>query len=268
MQRASGGLAIEVRNRNGRTMLARLRQDGCLKARFPRVDDGWAEIVTINLSGGVAAGDRLASSIVIGSGARAIVAAQAAERFYRAMPGSPPARVRTSVSIADGAALEWLPQESILFDAAALDRRLDVEMGGNAAFLGVESLVFGRAAMGETVRSLRLLDLIRVRRGGRLILHDAVRMDGDAQALLDRRAVAAGSRAVATVVFVSPEAGATIEAVRDALAASPAQAGASAWDGMMVARIVAPDGAALRAAVARVLAVVREGRNLPRVWCC
>jgi urease accessory protein len=249
-------------------VLAGLRQEGCLKARFPRpLAPGQVELITVNLSGGVAAGDRLDVGVALGPGTRALVAAQAAERFYRAASGSPPARLRTVLSVAEGGALEWLPQESILFDGTRLDRALEVDLAGDARFLGVESLVLGRAAMGETVARLHLRDLIRVRREGALMLHDAVRlMSDDASGVLARRATGGGMRGFATVVRAGPGSEALLGPVRDALADAPAEAGASAWDGLLVARVAAPDGARLRAAVVAALGALRDGAPLPRVW--
>ena len=246
-------------------MLEGLRQAGCLKARFPRpVSEGWASVVTLNTSGGIAAGDALDSAFALRTGARATIAAQAAERFYRALPGSAPSRVRTRIVVSDAAAVEWLPQETILFDRCALDRRLQVELAADAWFLGMESLVFGRAMMGEVVERASLRDVIRVQRAGRLLLHDAIRLDGEVAATLQRPAVAAGARAVATLVHVAPEAEAALDSVRGAVP----QGGVSAWDGMLVARMLAADGAALRQQVIAALQVLRGDRPLPRVWNC
>lgn len=266
-QRARGELRLSFKLRDGATVLEGLRQEGCLKARFPRTERGaWAGAVVLNTSGGVAGGDRLCTRVQAGPGTRATLAAQAAERFYRALPGAASAHVRAHLAVLPGAALEWLPQDSILFDRCALDRELHVDLAADAWFLGVEALVFGRAAMGEQVEAARLRDLIRVRRAGRLLLHDAVRLDGPVRALLDRRAIGAGARAAATVVHAAPDAEARLDAVRDALASF--EAGASAWDGLLVARVVAPDGACLRAATTAGLAAIRAGRPLPRVWTC
>jgi urease accessory protein len=124
LQRAVGELAVSVRRRDDASVLEGLRQAGCLKARFPRaLVSGWIDVVTLNTSGGIAGGDRLDSAFDVRSGARASIAAQAAERFYRALPGSEPSRVRTRIAVEAGAAAEWLPQETILFDRCALDRR-------------------------------------------------------------------------------------------------------------------------------------------------
>jgi urease accessory protein len=199
------------------------------------------------------------------AGARVSIAAQAAERFYRTLPGSAPSRVRTRIAVESGAAAEWLPQETILFDRCALDRRLEVELADDAWFLGVESLVFGRAAMGETIKQASLRDLIRIRRDQRLLWHDAVRLEGNISEILRRKAVADGACAIATLVYIACDAEAALDAVRAAL---PDEAGASAWNGMLIARILAGDGAALRARVTTVLRALRGQRPLPRVWMC
>ena len=265
LQRASGQLALSIKRRGGVSALDGLRQVGCLKARFPRRDDaGWLNIVTVNISGGIAGGDVLDTEFIVHDGARVTTATQAAERFYRALPDSVASSVRTRITVADGGAAEWLPQETILFDRCAVRRHLRVELAESAWFLGVECLVFGRGAMGEVVEQGSLRDVIEVWRGGRLRLHDTIRLDGTIAAMLQRPAIADGARAIATSVHVAPDAEGMLDAVRTA---SP-QCGVSAWDGMLMARVVAADGASLRSAVIAVLKVLREGRALPRVWLC
>lgn len=141
-----------------------------------------------------------------------------------------------------------------------------IDMAAGASFLGVEILVFGRAAMGERVVSARLRDLIQVRRGGALLLHDAIRLDGEVDVLLQRTAIAGAARAIATLVYVAPDAEAWLDAVR-AVAADHGFA-ASAWNGMLIGRMVARDGAAARRGIVAALAKLRDGRPLPRVWLC
>ena len=260
---------IGWKRRGDRTVLARLRQAGCLKARFPAsCCDTFAEAVTVNVSGGIAAGDVLATEIDAQEGTRLTLASQAAERLYRSLPASAPAKVRNRVVVGGDARVEWLPQETILFNGSALDRVLDVDMAENASGLCLESLVFGRAAMREQVRRTSVRDTIRLRRNGRLVFHDAVRLDGDAASLLDQPAIGGGQRAVATLVYAAPDAERRREPLRDALTAVPAECGASAWDGILVARLIAEDGARLRAAIVVALSALRDGRALPRVWMC
>jgi len=267
LQRARGAVRVGFGLREGATMLAELRQEGCLKVRFPRPERGaWIGAALLNCSGGVAAGDHLSVSIDLVPGARAVIATQAAERIYRAPDGAAPALLRTRLTLGEGAALEWLPQETMIFDRAALERRLEIDMAADAWFLGAETLVFGRAEMGESVRQAACADLIRIRRGGRVILHDAVRLHGDVAARLDRRAVGGGARAITTLVLVAPDAPSRLDAVRAAL--DGRDGAASAWDGMLVARILSSTAAIARARLLAVLASVREGRPIPRVWMC
>ncbi len=247
-------------------MLDGLRQDGCLKARFPRTEPGpYAEAVTLNSAGGMAGGDSLVVRVGAGAGTSATVASQAAERIYRALPGAV-ARVATTLQVGAGAALEWLPQETILFDGSALRRTLEVELAGDAAFLGVESLVFGRTAMDERVRTASLHDRVSIRREGRLVVHDAIRLEGAVATVLAGRAVARGGCAVATIWCAGPAAAALLEPLRQAL--TDADAGASVVEGVLIARIVAPTGASLRKTVVQGLNILRGGRTLPRVWMC
>ena len=265
LQRAAGTLRVSVKRRGEASVLDGLRQEGCLKARFSRpLTEGWFDITTLNTSGGVAGGDTLTAAFVLGGGTRAVIASQAAERFYRALPDSVPSTVRTDIRVEAGAAAEWLPQETILFDRCAVDRRLTIAVAPGASFLGVETLVFGRAAMGERVVTAHLRDRISVRRGEEWLLHDAIRLEGKVDSLLEQPALGGGARAVATLVYVAPDAEARLDALREAAPVC----GASAWNGMLVARVLAADGADARATVLAALTVLRAGRALPRVWAC
>jgi urease accessory protein len=267
LQRAVGELRVVVKRFGAETVLDDLRQVGCLKARFPqRIVSGWMDVVMLNTGGGVAGGDRLDVAIGVGPGGQATIAAQAAERFYRALEADAPSRVRTRLTVGAGAFLEWLPQETILFDRCALDRRLEVDLAADARFLGVETVVFGRTAMGERVRQGWLRDLIRVRCGEALLLHDAIRLDGDVDSMTHRTATGGGAVAVSTMVYVAADAAAKLDAVRTAL--GPAEAGASVWNGMLVARILGADSASVRRTVVSALDILRCSRPLPRVWLC
>ena len=144
---------------------------------------------------------------------------------------------------------------------------LTIDIAEDGWFLGVESLIFGRAAMGETLRHARLRDTIRVRRAGKLLLHDAIRLDGDIAARLARKATADGAHCVATLIHVAPDAETRLDAAARRLGNTP-EAGASAWNGMLIGRIVAQNGACLRRNVVAGLQTLRAGRPLPRVWLC
>jgi urease accessory protein len=271
-QRAFGRLRIAFDRRGEQTVLAVLRQEGCFKARHPRPEPGAiTETVLLNTSGGITGGDDLAAVIEARAGTHFVVTTQAAERFYKASPASAPATIRADLAVAEGALLEWLPQETILFDRASVDRTLSVDLAPGARFLGVESLIFGRQAMGETVAEISLRDRIIIRRGGKLILQDATRLEGTVGTLMGRAGTFADARAMATIVFASPEAEALLTPLRARLGTgllpdAMMEAGVSAWNGLVLVRLLARNGAGLRAAVIAALDILRGGAALPRVW--
>jgi len=270
LARAEGRLALSFRVRSGITVVGRFEQAGCLRARLPRPERGaFSGAVTLNTAGGIASGDRLDLSIAWHEEACATVSAAAAERVYRARSGEAPARVATTLTVAPGATAEWLPQETILFDGARLERSLVVELGEGAGLVAVEALVFGRTARGETMREGLLVDRVSVHRGGALVHADVTRLDGKVAEILARRAVADGAAAVASLIAAGPSVASALAPLREALGGAPrAEGGASLRDGLLLARIVARDGAALRRAVLAALAALRHDRPVPRVWRC
>ena len=266
LQRAEGSVRLTFRGLEGVTRLSRHYEQGAAKARLPRVPGGAAEAVLINTAGGLTGGDRMDYAVDIGAGAAATLTTQAGEKIYRALDA--PAEIRTRIDVGAGGRADWLPQETILFDRAALMRRLDIAMAADATVLALEAVVFGRTARGETVQAGMLRDRWRLCRAGRLVFADGLRLDGAIAATLARPAALNGGCAVATVVYAAPDAEARLEAALAALAGRPAEAGASAWNGILVARLAAIDGARLRATLLPLLATLREGRALPRVWLC
>jgi urease accessory protein len=260
-QRAWGRSRIVFRQRNGRTSLARLYQEGAAKIRLPRTFDEAAEAVLINTAGGMTGGDRFSVEAVLLPGARAVLTTQACERIYRSVSGN--AEAETHLEMGAGARLDWLPQETIMFDGGQLSRRLEADLTGDAQFLAVESVIFGRQAMGETVRHGCFRERWRIRRGGKLIFGDDLRFEGAIAELTARPAVLRGRRAIATVFLAAPECERLLDRVRVGLGA---YGGASAWDGKLLVRLAAPDGYALRRILLPVLSVLTGKRPLPQVW--
>jgi urease accessory protein len=257
--RARGSIAFAVEAAAGRTRRTRVHEAGSLRVRFPHVAGEALEAVIVNTGGGMAGGDRFSIAVEVGEGARLVAGTAAAEKVYRSTGADAVLEVRLSVGA--GGRLAWLPQETILFDRARLCRRIDVDLAEGASLFMTEGQVFGRAAMGETLRQGFWSDRWRVRRGGRLIFAENARLEGAIADKLARAAVAAGGIALATVL-IAPGEEATLAPLRTLAFAG--EVGISAWNGIAVARLVARDGAALRHDLIAILAALRQ--SVPRLW--
>lgn len=251
LQRSEGDILLSMSARG----LRRLREAHAAKVRIPA---GSHEAILINTGGGLAGGDRFSFDIRAEENARLTVTSQAAERVYRSL--GPAAEVDVTLTAHAGATLMWLPQETILFDGAALTRCITADLADDAHVLAVEPVILGREAMGETVQHARLHDRWRISRNGRLVFADDLAFDGKPPG---SKAALGEARAFATVVLVSPGAEDLIDTVREAIGAGGA---ASAWSGKLVARLTARDGFELRKSLVPALMALARGASLPKTW--
>jgi len=228
--------------------------------RFPNAGEGALEAVIVNTAGGIAGGDRHDVEIAVGAGAALDVTTVAAEKVYRAL-GSIGASLAVKLAVEAEGRLSWLPQETILFDRARLSRRIDVDLAADASLLMAEAVVFGRSAMGETVEQGAFFDRWWVRRDGRLVFAEGVRLDGAIAEKLARPALAGDAVAIATVLAIPGDDSMVARARNQSFCG---EVGVSAWNGLAVARLCAKDGASLRSDLMAVIAA--WGGRLPRLW--
>jgi urease accessory protein len=265
LQRGRGAAEIAfARAADGTTALADLYQQTPCRALFPRPEPGDPPLAAlVTTSGGLAGGDEVRIAVAWRAGAMAAVTTAAAEKIYRSL--GPDAAVTVNLRLADEACGEWLPQETILFDGARLCRRLTIELAPSSRLLACDTLVFGRAARGERLTRGRLFETWSLRRAGRLLWTDALALDGDLRARLDDPHAFAGGAAFATVLYAGPEAADLLAEAR-----ALADGAASLVGGVLLARFLGADAAALRRAVAACLCGLRRalGRRagLPRLW--
>jgi urease accessory protein len=260
--RAQGAVAFDVRLVDGVTRRHHLHESGSLRVRFPSPEADGLSAVFVNTAGGVAGGDRFDIDIAAHEGSRLTLTTAAAEKIYRAE--SAPAHLNISLKAAAGAHLGWLPQETILFDRARVSRRIDIDLAESASLLLCEIVVFGRAAMGEQMRQGEFVDRWRIRRGGRLVFAETVRLDGDIGAKLASPAIAKGGVAIGTALIM-PGDEALVERIRTLSDTFGGEVGISAWNGFAMARFCAQDAARLRADMMAVLGRA-SGSALPRLW--
>jgi urease accessory protein len=261
--RAIGRIALSVAADADRSRRQRVHEEGALRVRFPNVSNRDAlEAVIVNTAGGMAGGDRFDLDIAVGSGAKLTITTAAAEKIYRSL--GPDTEIRVKLGIGSGGTLGWLPQETILFDQIRLRRSIEADLAPDASLLLAEGVVFGRSAMGETLAHGHFFDRWRVRRDGALIFAESLRLDDVIAEQLRQRAVAGGAVAIASVLKI-PGDEAAVAAVRAKEKDFGGEVGVSAWNGLALARLVAPDGAALHRDLIAVLTAFGN-MPLPRLW--
>jgi len=259
LQRAVGEARLRVHH-PGVSRLQTLFQLGSAKVRFPTSPDAAVEAVLINTAGGLTGGDRFSWEVDVAAGARCRVITQACEKIYRSTGDA--AHIGVKLAVAAGASLEWLPQETILFEGSNLRRDYDASIEPGGRLLAVEAVILGRSAMGETDIRARLHDRWRVKWGKRLIFADDLRLD-DPASIAGRPALLNGAKAFASVLLVADDAEACLDAVRSALGDA---GGASAFHGKLFCRLLATDGLTLRRTLVPVMAALRGGKPPPRLW--
>ena len=267
LPRTEGAIRLGLTRRGERSHIDVLHQRGAARVRFPRAAAaGGIEAVLVNTAGGLTGGDRMEVDVALSAGSEATLTSAAAEKIYRARDEQP-AIVLVNLTLAAGARLCWVPQPTIVFNGARLDRRTEVWLGRDGCLLATELIVFGRAAMGEEVVRGAVRDVWRVRREGALIFAETFRLEGAIAAALQRKATLAGARAMALLVYVAPDAANRRGEAQERVQRIAGVAGASAWNGLLVVRALAEDASTLQRDVAALIEWL-SARPLPRVWRC
>jgi urease accessory protein len=260
-QRARGRAELTL-GAAGRT--THLYQSAPLRWLFPEADPGEPRLgALVNVAGGLAGGDRTEIALGLGAGAVFTATTPSAEKIYRSLGDA--TEIDIALSLAPDALCEWLPQETILFDGARLDRRIEVTLGTASRLLAAEMVVLGRAAHGERLVRGALLDRWRIRRDGRLLWADALRLADPAASRANRFALD-GAGAVATLLLASPEAAALRERGREL-----AEGAASLVSpGLLLLRFLGEAGA-VRVSLAEAVRLLRAEAfghppRTPRLW--
>lgn len=258
--RAAGweaALAIGFTAVGGTTVLLRQAQRGPLTVQRPFAPEGPAvcHVYLLHPPGGLVGGDRLDVDVAVAGGAHALITTPAATKLYRSTGAT--ARQEQRLSVAAGGALEWLPQESILFDGAIADLRTRIDLAEGGRFIGTDLLCFGLPARGEGFAHGRCRQRIELWRGGHPILIDRACLDGD-RAVHGARWGLAGAPVLGTLLAApAPAAPEVLEGLRALAEALPGDD--------LGAVTVLGDGAAL---ACRYLggSVERGGRFLRDAW--
>ena len=270
MQRTFGHGRLKLKASENKTALEELYQEGAARIRLPKTYDGCCEAVMINTSGGLTGGDVMGWNIAAGQNSCGVVTTQACEKIYKSTGDV--ARVKTQINVEAGARLDWLPQETILFERSSLSRSLDVSLVGDARFMAVEAVMLGREAMGEKIDQTTFQDRWRIRRDDQLIHADDLRIAGAIPALQKASSTLNTNAALASFVYCGPEDTDVLRAVvaKHFEGAQNLGIGVSVMDGKITARFLSRDCYGLRKLLIPFLNKVRvtlgASAVLSKVW--
>jgi urease accessory protein len=222
--------------------------------------DGVATLLLLNPTGGLLAGDRLETDIVLGPKSRVCLSTPSATRVYRS-PG-PVAVQRVTIDVGGGAALEWLPDHLIPSPGARLRQATEIRLAGDATLLYLDSWATGRAARGEAWGFDLLDSSLLVRDEAGLLLRERSILAG--RPPRDGLGGTEGFAYAATFVAMRP-AGEGWEELGRALQEDVHAAGAGGRGGVTVlgrggvlARLLCPSAPALQAVVQALWATARR----------
>lgn len=253
-----------------KTVLARRRHDGPLvvqKALYPE-GDSVCHAIVVHPPGGIAGGDRLEIGIEAGAGSQVLVTTPGAGKWYRT--AGPEASLTATLEVAAGATLEWLPQETIVFDGARARLATEVRLQGDAGYIGWEIACLGRTGSGERFATGESRFSSAILRDGRPLWLERGCVGGGS-ALMASAAGLAGQPVFGTLAAAFPAVGrAQLEACRGV---SPHEGlGATTLlPGVLLARYLGASTESARrwfTALWRILRPACAGREAvePRIW--
>jgi urease accessory protein len=267
LQRSHGAARLAFANRDNRNSIVERYASAPVRILTPSVQGGIPEAVLANTSGGIAGGDTSHIDILVAQNAQALVTGQAAEKIYRSI--DMPASIRTVIKIEDGSTLEYLPQESILFDGAKLNRAVNISLGARSCLLLSEMFVLGRWAMNEDFTRGIFLDRWSIDVAGQPIWREGLRIEGGLSSLSSSLGFA-NARALATIFYAGANAAEVLGLARDVIGP---MGGATIVRGMLVVRMLGNEAGMLKQQLGEIISIIRAaalGRpaEVPRVWRC
>ena len=172
------GLEMQLMVVDNCTRLGRTRHYGPLRIQRPFWPEGreLAHLYILHPPGGLVAGDELTQTVDAGVGASGLVTTPSAGKVYF-NNSSRQQKQNIAIRVADQAGIEWLPQETILFDGADAVMSLDVQLSGNGTYIGWDILCLGRRASGESFTSGRLLQTVNLSRNNQPLFRERLELE-------------------------------------------------------------------------------------------
>lgn len=198
-----GSLELVYADDQGKTRLVRDRITSPLKVQRPFYPEGQrvCHTIVLHTAGGIVGGDRLSQTIHLQDNAQALITTAAASKIYRS--NGQRARQKIHIQLEAGACLEWLPQETIVFNGAVYQQQMKVELAPGASWLAWEITRFGRTARKERFLQGDWRSHTEIWQQGRPLWIDRQWLPGG-EAVLDSPHGLAGQPIVGTLIWMGP----------------------------------------------------------------
>lgn len=252
------------------SVIDELYQQGSARIRFPHTQPGALQAVLLNTAGGLTGDDDLHWRATAKKQSHVCISTAACEKIYRTH--GPAARQQTTLQVDAKARLEWLPQESILFNGSSLERVMRVDLEAQAEALIVESFVLGRQAMHEPTNNIKIHDRWRIFRNSQLLHAEDFRLDMTTGIDAQRSCILHHYSAISTMVFVNNQSGEWCDMMVDSLRSlandhtGNVRVGVSALPCRLVVRVMAINSYHLRKFLIPCIELLNDGRPIPAVW--
>jgi urease accessory protein len=264
-------LELRVARRGDASVAVHRRHSGPLRLQKPLYPEGpeVAHLLVVHPPAGIAGGDRLEIDIALLDGAHALVTTPGATKWYRS--GGSRAYQSVALTVARDACLEWLPQESIVFDGADVDAAITISCERGATCIGWDIVVLGRRASGERFDRGAFRQDVTLSCDGRTLWRERARLAGG-DALLGS-GIGWRGRAVAGVLWawgtMLPEP--VLERCRDRTMARPDAGMTVLGDGLLVVRALSDSAEGVRELFQELWTIIRPAMTKhratsPRIW--
>jgi urease accessory protein len=266
-QRCLGLLNISiVKNKKTTSYIEKHREQGNIKARLIKSYNINDELIIINTAGGLTSGDINFCSIRIGSNVVLNITTQSMEKVYKCKNFS--AKAYTNIIVGANSYISWMPLETIFFNGGKLRKRINIDIEKNSNFLGVETMIFGRQAMGEVINNGELDDAWQVNKGGKLIYSDFNRISGNINKKINNSFILMGNKVFCNIIYTGKKIKLYAKNITKYLNKSKYFAGVSIVNGVLLLKVLAKDIIEIRSFLDDLIIIFDHNFNLPKIWSC
>ena len=221
------------------------------------------ELIIINTAGGLTSGDLNLNSIQVDCNTSLNIHTSM-EKIYNCKNFS--ANSYTNIIVGSNSYVSWIPLETIFFNGANLRRRINIDLESKSNFLGIETIIFGREAMGEKVEKGILDDAWQIYKNGKLLYSDFNRISGNINKKLSNALIMKGNNIFCNIIFIGKKIKTYEKKILRYIADSEFFSGVSIVNGVLLLKILVKNINEIRNFLDKLISILDENYNLPKLW--